>query len=67
MKPVPDVEISGTVTRFNLESAPDGSAVLVVYADNEDGTISRAWLEFAPESTRALRAAAGRLRAGTEE
>ncbi|MBT2611438.1 hypothetical protein J7I97_25060 [Streptomyces sp. ISL-87] len=62
MKPVPDVEITGTVTRFNLESNPDGSAVLTVYADNEDGTISRAWLEFAPDSARALRTAAERLR-----
>ncbi|MFG2754701.1 hypothetical protein [Streptomyces xanthophaeus] len=62
MKPIPDVEFSGTVTRFNLESSPDGSAVLVVYADNAAGTIGRAWLEFAPESARALRAAAERLR-----
>ncbi|MFC9916339.1 hypothetical protein [Streptomyces sp. NPDC127197] len=58
MKPVPDIEFTGTITRFNLEQGSDGTAALVVYTDNDDGTIGRAWLRFAPESARALKNAA---------
>jgi hypothetical protein len=63
MTPVPDTEIGGTVTRFNLESSPDGSAVLVVYTEMPDGTVGKGWITFEPESARALkRAAETRLR-----
>jgi hypothetical protein len=58
MTPVPDREIGGTVTRFNLESSPDGSAVLVVYTEEPDGKVGRAWITFEPESAQALKYAA---------
>lgn len=58
MKPVPNVEITGTVTRFGLESNPDGSAVLVLYTEDENGAVGRTWAEFAPASAQALKSAA---------
>ncbi|MGW5336205.1 hypothetical protein [Streptomyces bauhiniae] len=60
MKPVPHDEITGTVTRFNLE--PDSAgAVLVAYAEDENGQIGRAWLRFDPGAARALKTRAARL------
>ncbi|MFJ4577526.1 hypothetical protein ACIP4W_40520 [Streptomyces sp. NPDC088846] len=58
MSPNPDIEITGTITRFNLESGSDGSAALVAYTEDEDGIVGRVWLRFEPESARALKSAA---------
>ncbi|MFE3907219.1 hypothetical protein ACFXPY_45135 [Streptomyces sp. NPDC059153] len=57
MSPNPDIEITGTITRFNLESDAAG-AVLVAYTEDEDGTVGRVWLRFEPESARAFKSAA---------
>ncbi|MFE2693619.1 hypothetical protein [Streptomyces mirabilis] len=58
MNPKPDLEITGTITKFNLESNPDGSAVMVAYVTDEDGKVGRCWLQFPVESARALKSAA---------
>lgn len=55
MSGIPDMEIIGDVTSFNLERSADGSAVLVAYAEGEGGTTGRAWLRFAPEAATELR------------
>ncbi|MFJ3673650.1 hypothetical protein ACIPSE_45135 [Streptomyces sp. NPDC090106] len=55
MKPVPDQEITGTVVRFNLDPDIDGGAVLVVYAEDEHGTIGYGWIRFDRAATRALK------------
>ncbi|MGW5851986.1 hypothetical protein ACWFQ8_29250 [Streptomyces sp. NPDC055254] len=61
MKPNPNVEITGTVTRFNLESDAAG-AVLVVYAEDENGKVGRSWLRFRPAAANALKTRATGLR-----
>jgi hypothetical protein len=60
MKPIPETEITGTVTRFNLESDVAGS-VLVVYTEDESGKVGRSWLRFDPAATRALKTRAAQL------
>jgi hypothetical protein len=61
MKPDPDTEITGNVTRFNLESGVSGS-VLVVYTEDGNGKVSRSWLRFDEAATRALKTRAAGLR-----
>jgi hypothetical protein len=60
MKPLPDIEITGTATRFNLEGDSKG-AVLVVYTEGEDGRIGRSWIRFDETATRALKSRAATL------
>ncbi|WP_329492594.1 hypothetical protein OG618_37590 (plasmid) [Kitasatospora sp. NBC_01246] len=55
MKDIPDDEINGTITAFNLEASADGSAVLVAYTKDAGGRIGKSWLHFEPESVSALR------------
>ncbi|KOV09634.1 hypothetical protein ADK60_40425 [Streptomyces sp. XY431] len=62
MKPVPDTEVSGNVTQFTLELGSDGIAVLVAYAEDEDGKVSRSWLRFTENGTDNLRYAVEHLR-----
>ncbi|MFF4392953.1 hypothetical protein ACFY0G_40465 [Streptomyces sp. NPDC001552] len=61
MTPNPNVEITGTVTRFNLEADAEG-AVLVVYTEDENGTVGRSWLRFRPAAANALKTRAAGLR-----
>ncbi|MFK0296646.1 hypothetical protein ACIQU6_40100 [Streptomyces sp. NPDC090442] len=60
MKPNPNVEITGTVTRFNLESDTKG-AVLVAYTEDEHGNVGRSWLRFDPAAMNALKTRAAGL------
>jgi hypothetical protein len=47
MKPTPDVEITGTATRMNVEPDPvTGGIVLVTYAEMDDGRVGRVWLRI---------------------
>ncbi|MFG3229898.1 hypothetical protein ACGF07_34635 [Kitasatospora sp. NPDC048194] len=62
MKPVPDIEFTGDVTQFNLELGADGIAVMVVYAEDENGKVGRAWLRFTENGTDNLRRAVQNLR-----
>ncbi|MEU6467468.1 hypothetical protein [Streptomyces sp. NPDC046976] len=67
MKSTPNVEITGTVTRFNLESDTEG-AVLVAYTEDENGNVGRSWLRFGPAAASALKSrAAGRADFPAEE
>src|SRR5690606_20309469 len=61
MKPNLNVEITGTVTRFNLESDAEG-AVLVAYTEDENGNVGRSWLRFRPAAAHALKTRAAGLR-----
>ncbi|MFD9152234.1 hypothetical protein ACWHAO_27860 [Streptomyces albidoflavus] len=61
MTPNPNVEITGTVTRFNLESDAEG-AVLVAYTEDENGNVGRSWLRFGPAAAHALKTRAAGLR-----
>lgn len=45
MKPVPTADISGTVTRLNFDTDPDG-AVTVAYLEDDDGRITRYHMRF---------------------
>lgn len=55
MNDIPDVEITGEVTKFNLECGADGRAVLVAYTKDDEGRIGRVWIRFSPDGTVALR------------
>jgi hypothetical protein len=47
VKPTPDVEITGTATRMNVEPDPvTGGIVLVTYAEMDDGRVGRVWLRI---------------------
>ncbi|WP_431684144.1 hypothetical protein [Kitasatospora sp. KL5] len=61
MKPVPNTEIVGTVTRFGLEASADGTAVLVAYTENDEGQIGRSWLRFDTDAVKSLKRRAERL------
>lgn len=60
MKPIPDTEITGTASLFNLEGDSAG-AVLVVYTEDENGEIGRSWIRFDKAATRTLKASAVKL------
>ncbi|GAA2798635.1 hypothetical protein [Saccharopolyspora taberi] len=62
MKPVPDVEVTGTVTRMSAERGADGDVVVVAYVDTGDGQIARTWLRLPADCAGYLR---GRLASST--
>lgn len=55
---VPDMDVTGTVTGLTLVPNPDGSAVLTIDADGEEGTAGRFEFHLDPRATGALRLAA---------
>ncbi|MFF4484707.1 hypothetical protein ACFY1A_48270 [Streptomyces sp. NPDC001520] len=61
MNNVPDIEITGEVYKFGLESGSDGKAVLVAHTRDENGTLGRCWIRFDEAGTGALKRLAERL------
>lgn len=46
MKPVADLEVTGTVTQLRADGGADGDVVVVAYVDTDNGQVARTWLRL---------------------